>query len=313
MEEKVHPDLKAMFSVLPAAPLTPETLEMVRSTLNEMTLANPKQHDAVSTIDRFIPGPPGNPEVRVRIYEPVSKHEKMPGLLWIHGGGYIIGIPEMDDALCQRFALEAECIVVSVDYRLAPETPFPGPVEDCYAALKWFAEHADELGVDASRIAVAGASAGGGLTAAVSLLARERKGPDISFQMPLYPMIDDRIITKSSHEISDERVWNKEKNIHGWSAYLGSSYGGQVSPFAAPARAESLEDLPPTYTCVGDLDPFRDETLEYVTKLAQAGVPTEFHLYPGCFHGFDMLVPDAGISQHAAAQYVDAVKRAFQK
>ncbi|MGI2329237.1 alpha/beta hydrolase [Planococcus sp. YIM B11945] len=313
MEEKVHPDLKDMFSVLPASPITPESLAIIRSTMNEVLLSNPQHHEAVSTHDKLIPGPPGDPEVRIKIYEPVDKHQQLPGLLWIHGGGYLIGIPEMDDGLCQRFVTEANCVVVSVDYRLAPETTFPGPVEDCYAALKWFAEHADSLGVDASRIAVAGASAGGGLTASVSLLARDRNGPAISFQMPLYPMIDDRIMTKSSQEISDERVWNKEKNIHGWSAYLGDSYGGEVSPFAAPARAETFEGLPPTYTCVGDLDPFRDETLEYVTKLSQAGVPTEFHLYPGCFHGFDMLAPNAAISQTAATQYVDALRRAFKK
>ena len=314
MDERVHLDLRTMFSVFPELNIDLKSLAATRSAMNEMYLNNSLQgNESVSISNRNIQGPPDSPEIRVRIYEPAVKNEQLPGLFWIHGGGYLLGLPEMDDDLCHRYVSETNCVVVSVDYRLAPETPFPGPVEDCYAALKWFAENADELGVDVSRIAVAGASAGGGLAAAVSLLARDRQGPSIAFQMPLYPMIDDRNTTRSSQEISDTRVWNRENNLLGWAAYLGINHEGEVSPYEAPARAEDFSGLPPTYTCVGDLDPFRDETIEYVSKLAQAGVPTEFHLFPGCFHGFDILAPAAEISQRAVSQYVDALKRGLQQ
>jgi len=309
VEKKIHPDLRTMFSVLPV--LNFDDLEAMRSSMREMFPAT--YVESVSISNRFIPGPEGAPEIRVRIYEPTVRNEKLPGLLWIHGGGFVVGNPEMNDDLCQCFVTEANCVVVSVDYRLAPENPFPAPLEDCYAALKWFFENADGLGVDPSRLAVAGNSAGGGLTAAVSLLARDRQGPPIAFQMPLYPMIDDRNTTPSSFEITDKRVWNRELNIKAWAMYLGTNHKGEVSPYAAPARATDLSGLPPTYTCVGDLDPFRDETIDYVARLSQAGVPTEFHLYPGCFHGFDVFIPQAEVSKRAVTQYVQALKRALYK
>ncbi len=314
METKVHPELKTMLSVLPERTFSADTVHTIRNMLQEMYSNTAlSSNDLISISNRFIPGPEGAPEIRVRIYEPAVRTTTLPGLLWIHGGGFMIGSPEMNDALCQRFVLEANCIVVSVDYRLAPENPFPAPVEDCYAALKWFSENAKELGTDASRIAVAGKSAGGGLTAAIALLARDQKGPSIAFQMPLYPMIDNHHSTPSSYEITDSRVWNRENTIAGWKMYLGSAYNGKVSPYAAPARATDLSGLPPVYTCIGELDPFRDETIDFVTRLIQAGVPTEFHIYPGCFHAFESVVPEAEISRRAETQYVEALKRALQK
>ncbi|MGG1573207.1 alpha/beta hydrolase [Fictibacillus sp. NRS-1165] len=310
MEERLNPELRSMFSAMPE--MHYNDLETVRGSISEMLRESPV-NESVSISDRYIPGPENTLDLRVRIYQPKEKTEGIPGLLWVHGGGYIIGVPEKNDYICQRFVLDINCVVVSVDYRLSPEHPFPAPAEDCYAGLKWFSEHSAELGVDPTRIGVAGQSAGGGLTASVSLMARDRNGPPIAFQMPLYPMIDNRNITPSSHEITDPRVWNRESNILGWRAYLGENHTGEVSPYAAPALAADFSGLPPTYTCVGDLDPFRDETIEYVAKLSQAGVPTEFHLYPGCFHGFEDLVPQAEISQRAEAQYVEAFKRAVQK
>lgn len=208
--------------------------------------------------------------------------------------------------------MDANCIVVSVDYRLAPENPYPAAIDDCYAALKWMADAAVELNIDIQKIAIAGASAGGGLTAALSLMARDNGGPAIYFQMPLYPMIDDRNITPSSHEITaNSALWNRARNIAGWSMYLGEHASGEISPYAAPSRAENYAGLPPTYTCVGQLDPFRDETIECVARLAQAGVDVEFNLYPGCIHGFDIIVPQAEISQRAVKGYVNALKRAL--
>ncbi|MFE4710220.1 alpha/beta hydrolase [Paenibacillus sp. NPDC056722] len=261
----------------------------------------------------MIPGADGDPDLRVRIYEPAVRNEILPGSLWIHGGGYVVGLPEMNDELCVRFVKEAHCVIVSVDYRLPPETPFPGPLEDCYAALTWFSENATSLKVDASRIAVAGNSAGGGLAAGLALLARDRKGPSIIFQMPLYPMIDDRNTTSSSYEITDPRIWNRELTLRGWKAYLGENHRGEVSPYAAPNRAVDLSGLPPTYTCIAQLEPFRDETIDYVTRLCQAGVPTEFHLYPGGFHGFEVVAPSAEISERTFVQYIDALRRALHK
>lgn len=247
------------------------------------------------------------------IYEPVKRNQAvLPALLWIHGGGYVVGHAEMDHGLCETFARAAHCVVLSVDYRLAPEHPYPAAIEDCYAALKWTADHAEELNIDVNRIAIGGASAGGGLTASLAIMARDKGGPAIAFQMPLYPMIDDRSTSPSSHEITDHfAVWNRDRNIAGWSMYLGEHATGEVSPYAAAARETNLAGLPPAYTCVGQLDPFRDETIDYITRLAQAGVDVEFQLYPGCFHGFDGMVPDAEVSKRARQGYVQALARAL--
>lgn len=308
MKNRINPELREALDVFP--PLDLDNIEATRKIMAEMSQAVEIPMDpSVQISTRMIPGPDDNPSVRVRIYEPKEKSGTLPGLLWIHGGGYVLGDPEGDDVLCQRYVTEANCVVVSVDYRLAPENPYPAGLEDCYAALKWFSEHASELGVDPSRIGAAGASAGGGLTAALSLLARDRKGPELCFQMPLYPMIDDRNNTPSSLEITGNMIWNHDLNEKGWTMYLDGKNGTEHVPeYAAPARAADLAGLPYTYTCVGQLDPFRDETLDYVTRLCRAGVDVEFHLYPGCYHGFEGVVPDAEISQRALSEYIGAVK-----
>lgn len=201
---------------------------------------------------------------------------------------------------------------MAVDYRLAPEYPYPTPLEDCYAGLVWFSGHADSLGVDKNRIAVAGTSAGGGLTASVALMARDFGGPPLAFQMPLYPMIDDRFMTPASKEEFGNRVWNNTDNRYAWKIYLGDLAGTeQVTPYMAPARAADLTGLPPTYSCVGTLDPFRDDTINYISRLGQAGVPIEFHLYPGAYHAFEALAPDTDYSRHASEEYVRVLKKAL--
>lgn len=267
----------------------------------------------VKTTNRTIQGK--DTELLIKIYEPVKKPDTpLPALLWIHGGGYLMGHPDLDDSLCEQFVLRANCLVGSIDYRLAPEHTYPAAIEDCYAGLKWMAEHADELQIDPARLAIGGASAGGGLTAALAILARDRGGPDIVFQMPLYPMIDDRNRTPSSHEINQNnfpKAWNREMNQLAWSMYLGSAADGDVPSYAAAARESDLSGLPPAYTCVGDLDPFRDETINYVARLAQADVPVEFHLYPGCFHGFDVIFNDTEVSNRARNEYIHALHRAL--
>ncbi|GED71901.1 esterase [Brevibacillus reuszeri] len=310
MEERVHPELRTMLSVMPEMNFDRENLVAMRNSMDDMFVGAP-QNPNLSIADQFVLAADGEYQIPVRVYKPRVSNETLPGILYIHGGGYIVGSVKTFDATCQEIAADLASVVVSVDYRLAPEHPYPIPVEDCYSALLWFAANAEEMGVDPARIAVVGASAGGGLTAAVSLLARDRNGPVIAFQMPLYPMIDDRHITISSNEITDNRVWNTKFNRQGWEMYLGEQAGTEISPYAAPARATDFSRLPSTYTCIGDLDPFRDETIEFVRKLTEAHVPVEFHLYPGCFHGFELIVPNASISRQARQAYYEALKRAL--
>ena len=312
MEKRIHPDLKESFLAMPAeAPCTRENLEERRRSMERMgSAAAACGSEAVRMAERRIPGAKGDPDVRVKIYEPKARGKILPGLLFIHGGGFIGGSADSMDAKCRVMSEEIDCVIVNVEYRLAPEHPYPAAPEDCYAALEWFFGRAGELGVDPSRIGVYGGSAGGGLAIALTLLARDRKGPPIRFQMANYPMIDDRSVTAYCNEITDERVWNKAQTQFGWACYLGEN-PGEISPYAAPARAKDLSGLPPAYSCVGELDPFRDETIAYVSRLAQAGVPVEFHLYPGCFHGFQGIVPYAEVSKRSLREQFDVLKRAL--
>jgi acetyl esterase/lipase len=225
-----------------------------------------------------------------------------------------MGDIEQDDRLMQQLVTRIGCVAVSVDYRLPPEHPFPVPVEDCYAGLQWLFTHAGDLGVHPSRIAIGGASAGGGLAAGLALLARDRGEVPVAFQLLIYPMIDDRNVTPASYAITDPRVWHRESNRLGWKAYLGREGGGDnVSPYAAATRATDLTNLPPAYIPVGTLDLFIDENIEYAQRLIQAGVATELHVYPGAFHGFDMLAPSAAVSKQFKAERDQALKRALYR
>src|SRR5712692_10051610 len=261
--------------------------------------------EGVSTADRQAPGPEGAPDVFVRIYQPTDRPDTLPALLWIHGGGYVLGSVASNDLVARHLAKVGQCVVASVEYRLAPEYPFPAPVEDCYAALKWLAAQSAELGVNTSRIAIGGASAGGGLAAGLALLTRDRAEVEVAFQLLIYPMIDDRNIAPASETVPDTFVWTRENNRMGWRAYLDREPGGaDVSPYAAAARAPDLTGLPPAYIPVGDLDLFLDENMTYAQRLLAAGVPTELHVYPGAFHGFNGFVPCAEISRRFNADRV---------
>ncbi|HDV8361502.1 TPA: alpha/beta hydrolase [Bacillus cereus] len=312
MKNRVHPKLLPALEMIPDFELHPENLPAMREQA-ALILPDIIGDESLSITEEIIEGPDANP-LRLKIYRPKSNDQSLPALLWIHGGGYILGSADENDILCVRFAKEANCMVVNVDYRLAPEHPYPAPIEDCYAALKWMADNAEALNIDSNRIGVAGASAGGGLTAALTILARDRQYPSICFQMPLYPMIDDRNNTPSANEIKEGFTWNQKTNEAGWKMYLGELHGTDHIPaYAAAARAEDYRNLPRTYTCVGQLDAFRSETLTYVTKLTEAGVDVEFHLYPGAYHGFEMLPSDADITIHAWNDYVRAVKTGLAK
>ena len=310
--DRVHPDLLELYDSAPE--MEPVDLPaLIRKSLeDEYEIAGIPDNEGVEISEQYIEGKNGIEDIYIRIYKPEGKNELLPGLLWIHGGGYIGGFAMKDDGLCIRFVKEAKCVVVSVEYHLAPEYQYPIPLEDCYSALQWLYDNANEINADRTRIAIAGNSAGGGLTAGLSLLARDRGGPHIIFQMPLYPMIDDRCTTPSCIEIQDRKAWFGECNKLAWSLYLGDIDSKDVPSYAAPARAVDYSNLPATYTCIGDLDPFRDETIEYVARLSRAGVPVEFHLYSGCFHGFDVSVFRTDIGDHAQDEFVDALARGLR-
>ncbi|MYD08906.1 MAG: alpha/beta hydrolase [Chloroflexi bacterium] len=272
------------------------------------SLADDLKNAPVTIEERTIPGPEG--EIGVVIYQPPTPAPR-GGLLWIHGGGYIVGSGR-NDPHGIGFAEHAGCTVVSVDYRLAPESPYPAAISDCFGALCWLAENTDELGVDPARIAIGGASAGGGLTAALALYNRDHGGPDLAYQLLIYPMIDDRHETPSGREITHPTVWNRELSLKAWRMYLGAEYGREsVSPYAAAARARDLSGLPPALVTVGMLDLFRDENIDYAQRLMAAGVPTELQVYPGMYHGAEMSVMDAAVSIRMRTAYRDALRRAI--
>lgn len=227
--------------------------------------------------------------LRICVYSPKEKKENVPGLLWIHGGGYGLGAPEQDFSFVESFVKESGCVVVAPDYTNSLVAPYPAALNDCYSALLWLKENGEAYGMRSDQIFVGGNSAGGGLCAAVTLMARDKGEINIAFQMPLYPMIDDRMITPSSQN-NDAPIWNTKSNELGWKLYLGDAYGtDSVSKYAAPARETDYSGLPPTLTYVGDIEPFTDETLQYVENLKKAGVGVQFRLFEGCFHGFDLL------------------------
>jgi acetyl esterase len=266
--------------------------------------------DSLLIEKRAIPGPAGDPDVEVCVITPRDLAAPAPALYWIHGGGFVLGDVDGDLAATAHIAAAAGLVVVSVEYRLAPEHPFPAPAEDCYAGLTWLAEHADELGVDPARIAVAGVSAGGGLAAAVTLMARDRGGPALCFQLLDIPDLDDRLCTASMLEFVDTPVWNRPKAILSWQAYLGPGHQGGTSPYAAPARAADLRGLPPAYVVTCEFDPLRDEGIEYALRLMQAGVPVELHHYPGTFHGSGASAAGTAISERMIADRTAALARA---
>jgi acetyl esterase/lipase len=254
----------------------------------------------------YIPRPDGT-QLRICVYSPLNPKTNAPGLLWIHGGGYSIGAPEQDEgAYIKRFIDFGAAVVVSPDYTKSVVKPYPAALEDCYAALLWLRDNGAKYGMRADQIFTGGDSAGGGLTAALSLYARDKNEVAIAFQMPLYPMIDDR--PTDSNTNNNAPLWDSRSNDLGWRMYLGELYGGNVPAYAAPARAEDFSNLPPTLTFVGTIEPFCAETVKYIQNLRDCGIPTHFKVFDGCFHAFDMVCPEASVSKEAAA----LIKTSFQ-
>jgi acetyl esterase len=263
--------------------------------------------------DRDIPGSEGSPAVTVRVYRPRERGATVPALLYIHGGGFTVGNLESEHGIAGEFSRALGIVVVSVDYRLAPEHPYPAGLDDCYAALSWMHAHAVELDIDPARIGICGQSAGGGLAAGLALLARDKRGPRICFQVLGIPELDDRLATPSMTQFTDTPLWNRPSAVHSWRCYLGSIAPGSpdVPIYAAPARATDLNGLPPAYVTAMEFDPLRDEDILYALGLLQAGVPVELHTYPGTFHGSG-IIAHAAVSQRYNQDVLGAVKRGLK-
>lgn len=307
----VDPELLPLLDRLGTPFLDAATLPEARA--RRVVPPGTKDGRAARTARHQIPGAAGDPDVRVFVSRPEQDSAATrPAILHIHGGGFVMSSAEASLPLARRWAEELDCVVVSVDYRLAPETPFPGPLDDCYAALCWMVAEAVPLGIAPERVGVAGESAGGGLAAGLALLARERGGPALLFQNLQYPMLDDRTVTETTpNPVTGEFVWTRPMNSFGWRSYLGVEPGASgLSPFAAPARAQNLADLPPTYIGVGTLDLFVDEDMAYALRLIRAGVDVELDVFPGVFHAFE-LSPRTTVSIRSAERRIEAMRRVF--
>ncbi|PYE50496.1 alpha/beta hydrolase [Deinococcus yavapaiensis] len=267
----------------------------------------------VSFETRDVSGPAGAPDVKVLLYRPLGGQQNSAALLYIHGGGFITGSADAYHRQCARLANELGLLVVNVEYRLAPGTPFPGPLEDCYAALTWLHQHAPELGVDRERIAVAGDSAGAGLAASLAQLAHDRGEVRPAFQLLLYPMLDDRTVLRADHDGRGEFVWTPGSNRLGWTSYLGRAPRVEdAPPYAAPARREDLSGLAPAWIGVGTLDLFYLEDREYARRLTAAGVPCEFFEVDGAFHASELFMPGASVSGVFLERSLDALRRGLR-
>lgn len=300
----VDPELRPALADSSPLPLTQDALAALRQQRQQAALANVQAfRDTGLSVEEHVIASPEGPAVRVCVIAPATPGHNRMGMLHIHGGGHLLGSPEQSLSLTGITALRHDCVIVSVDYRLAPETVFPGSLEDCYSALVWMTENAATLGIHPDHIGLMGDSAGAGLAASLALLARDRKGPALAFQNLMFPMLDDRTVTEENpNPVTGEFVWTREYNRFGWQSLLGCEPGSdEVSPYAAPARATDLRDLPPTWLGVGTLDLFLDEDMAYAQRLIRAGVAVEMAIWPGAYHGFNSD-PQAKVAAQAREQ-----------
>jgi len=309
----VHPELREVaLAILKRYEKQPPTIESLLQRRKE-SLGQPPLPDP-TVVEKMIAARDGERDVRLYVINASSKGSPRPAVLHMHGGGFVLGDAKGSLRNLQRHAKSLDCVIVTVDYRLAPQTRFPGALEDNYAALKWLYDNADELGVDPSRIAVMGESAGGGHAAMLAIAARDRGEVPLVFQALLAPMLDDR--TGSTRDVPAHigtLQWTRELNRIGWTSLLGVPAGSHDVPIGAvPARVENLQGLPPTFITVGSIDLFVLESMEYARRLVEAGVSTALNVVPGAFHGFSLLVPGATIAKNAelalSAALADALR-----
>jgi acetyl esterase/lipase len=306
------PELAPFLELLPARPAVDVPVDMatVRAYATQMTASINAAAD-VSQLrieDQVVTGAHGAADVPVRVYAPAWLDTTVAGILYIHGGGFTVGSIDMEHFNAVRLANELGVVVVSVEYRLAPEDPYPAAIDDCYAALEWVHKEAAQLQVDPARVAVVGNSAGGGLAAGLALLARDRGGPPICFQFLGIPELDDRLETPSMQSFVDTPMWSRPSADASWRAYLGDLHGGDVPTYAAPARATDLTGLPPAYVSTMEYDPLRDEGITYALRMLQSGVTVELHSFPGTFHG-STAITTAAVTQRQLQEMVVVLRR----
>jgi acetyl esterase/lipase len=309
-KEMIHPELRrtARFIRLVLPSYTLRKFLLFQKIIKILTFRHPRK---LRYENKYITRPDGS-RLRICVYAPVEPKQNVPGLLWLHGGGYALGAPEEDEIFIRRFIEASGCVVVSPDYRLSLTAPYPAALEDSYSALLWLKDHCKEYGIRENQIMVGGDSAGGGLAAAIALYARDRKEVALAYQIPLYPMIDDRMDTESAKD-NDAPLWDSKSNDIAWRLYLGELFGKpDVPAYAAPARADDLSGLPPACSFVGSIEPFYDETVSYMNRLRDIGIPVQFKVFKGCFHGFDIACGRTNIGKEAVAFLMDSFKHAVE-
>lgn len=310
--QRLDPEIAAVLDRIPLLDLADlPTARQEREELAAIARGRWTPSGRVTSEDRWVEGYQTDIDVRVRLHRPAAGGTRAPGVLWVHGGGHVLGSADQDDPLLDHLVASMGCVAVAVDWRRAPEHPFPAALHDCYAALQWLHENSDELGVDTRRVVVAGSSSGAGLAAGLALMARDRGEWPISAQVLIYPMLDDRAVTSSSRSVVHPRVWNVDSNRRAWAAYLTGV--DEPSPYAAPARATDLAGLPWTWLGTAELDLFVDEDVEYAVRLMAAGVSTELHVYRGAVHGFELFAPEAEVSLRFLRDRDEAFRAAFDR
>jgi acetyl esterase/lipase len=305
---KIHPELQQAAKMSPTFTANRKNLWFIQLLLSVMPA--PKIPNDILVENIHIPGQDGQTKVRLRTYKSKSIAAPTPVLIWMHGGGYVMGKPEMDDRSCLDYVRELGISVLSVDYRCAPKHPFPAGLNDCHSALKWVASQSQQLGIDAKRIAIGGASAGGGLAAALTQLAHDRQEIKPVFQLLVYPMLDDRTTLQTEIDDSNNITWSHKNNRFGWESYLGKGCGAEDVPaYSVPARRADLSGLPPAWIGVGALDIFHDEDVAYAQRLMSCGVECDIDVIPGAFHGFDVFDPQVPIVQDFRKSQIAALKK----
>ena len=312
VDPELRGPLEALLVLCPgglAAIADPAARRARATELREQWLAGLPAETTVEAHDRHVPGPPGAPEVAVRVYRPVGAAGVLPAVFFVHGGGMVVGDLDSEDLTARALCREIGAVVVSSGYRKAPEHPYPAAVDDCDAAFAWTTAHAADLGLDPTRLALVGGSAGGTLVLALALRARDRGHvPAVRLLMAWYPMLDPRHETPASEEITDVGIWDRAADDQGWAWYLA---GRAPDADAAPALADDVAGLPATYIDVGTVDLFRDDDIAFAARLARAGVPIELHVHPGFFHAAETVAPEADVSQRVWAARLAALRRAL--